>query len=450
MKISMIGTGYVGLATGVGFAVKGNDVTCVDIDQRKVEQINSGVSPIYEPLLEDYLKKALKEKKLAATTDFSGAVEKTEVSFISVGTPSREDGSIDLKYVESASRQIGEVLRRKREYHVVVVKSTVVPGTTESVVLKSIEKASGKKAGKDFGLCMNPEFLKEGKAIEDFLSPDRIVIGSLDKRSGDLVEKLYANFKTPVLMTDIRTAEMIKYASNAFLATKISFANEVGNICKKMGIDVYEVMKGVGLDKRISPHFLNAGAGYGGSCFPKDVEALIHRAKEIGYEPKLLEEVQDLNRRQKIIIVEQLEKKAGNLKGKTVCVLGLAFKPDSDDIREASSISIISELLRRGAKVKAYDPKATESMRKLFPDIEYAKSAQDALSGSDACLVVTEWGEFKRLTDSDFSKMKRKIILEGRRILDRSRVKNFDGLCWRTLNSISSVFTKRNKRKMKA
>jgi len=430
MKISMIGTGYVGLATGVGFAVKGNEVTCVDIDQRKVGQINSGVSPIYEPLLEDYLKKVLKNKKLFATTDFSGAVEKTEVSFISVGTPSREDGSIDLKYVESASRQIGEVLKKKREYHVVVVKSTVVPGTTEDVVLKSIEKASGKKAGKDFGLCMNPEFLKEGKAIEDFLSPDRIVIGSLDKRSGDLVEKLYANFKTPILRTDIRTAEMIKYASNAFLATKISFANEVGNICKKMGIDVYEVMKGVGLDKRISPHFLNAGSGYGGSCFPKDVEALIHRAKEIGYEPKLLEEVQDLNRRQKVRIVEQLERKAGNLKGKTVCVLGLAFKPDSDDIREASSISIINELLRRGAKVKAYDPKATESMRKLFPDIEYAKSAQDALSGSDACLVVTEWGEFKRLTDSDFSKMKRKIILEGRRILDRSRVKNFDGLCW--------------------
>ncbi len=430
MKISMIGTGYVGLSTGVGFAVKGNEVICVDIDQRKVEQINRGVSPIYEPLLEDYLKKVLKNKKLVATIDFAGAVEKTEISFISVGTPSREDGSIDLKYVESASRQIGEVLRRKKAYHVIVVKSTVVPGTTEDVVLKNIERASGKKAGKDFGLCMNPEFLKEGKAIEDFLNPDRIVIGSLDKRSGDVAEKLYANFKAPRLRTDIKTAEMIKYASNAFLATKISFANEIGNICKKLGIDVYDVMKGVGLDKRISPHFLNAGAGYGGSCFPKDVEALIAKANELGYEPKLLEEVHDLNKKQKVRLVEQLESKMGSLKNKTVCVLGLAFKPDSDDIREASSISIISELLRKGAKVKAYDPMAAENMRRVFPDIEYAKSAQDALSGSDACVVATEWNEFKRLSDRDFARMKGKIILEGRRILDRTKVTKFDGLCW--------------------
>jgi UDPglucose 6-dehydrogenase len=430
MDVSIIGTGYVGLSTGVGFAVRGNSVICVDIDRQKVEQINRGVSPIYEPLLEDCLKKVLKDGKFTATADLKGAISKTSVSFISVGTPSRGDGSIDLKYISDVSKQIGEVLKRKGAYHVVVVKSTVVPGTTEDVVLKNIEKASGKRAGRDFGVCVNPEFLREGKALEDFLKPDRLVIGETDRKAGDVIEKLYRNFSAPVFRTNVRTAEMIKYASNAFLATKISYVNEMGNICKRLGIDVNEVMKGVGMDSRISPHFLNAGCGYGGSCFPKDVEALIHRAKELGYEPQLLEEVQELNRRQKARLVEQLEQKIGSVKNKTICVLGLAFKPDSDDIREASSIAIISKLLEKGARVKAYDPQASGHMRKLFPKIEYAKSAKDALSGSDACLVVTEWGEFKKLTDDDFRKMKNRVILEGRRILDRNRVKAFEGICW--------------------
>ena len=430
MHISIIGTGYVGLSTGVGFAVKGNEVICVDIDKEKVEKINNGISPIYEPLLEDYLKKLLKQKRFRATTDLKDAIEKTEVSFISVGTPSKEDGSIDLKYIIDASIQIGEVLKSKKEYHVIVVKSTVVPGTTENVVLKNIEKSSGKKVGKDFGLCMNPEFLREGKAMEDFLNPDRIVIGEFDKKSGDVVEKLYKNFQAPIFRTSIKTAEMVKYASNAFLALKISYANEIGNICKLLGIDVNEVMKGVGMDRRISPHFLNAGCGYGGSCFPKDVEALIRKAKELGYEPKLLEEAQELNKRQKVKLVEQLERKIGSVKNKTICVLGLAFKPDSDDIREASSIAIISKLLEKGAKVKVYDPKAMENMKKIFPQIEYASNAKKALEGSDACLIVTEWDEFKKLTDTDFGKMKNKIILEGRRVLDRKKVSNFDGICW--------------------
>jgi UDPglucose 6-dehydrogenase len=429
MDVSIIGTGYVGLSTGVGFAVRGNNVICVDIDGQKVGQINKGISPIYEPLLDDYLKRVLQEKKLIATTDLKEAISKTTVSFISVGTPPRNDGSMDLKYVSEVSRQIGEALKKKG-YHVVVVKSTVVPGTTEDIVLKNLEKFSGKKTGKGFGLCMNPEFLREGKAMEDFLKPDRIVIGESDGKAGDVVERLYKNFSAPVLRTSIKTAEMIKYASNAFLATKISYVNEMGNICKRLGIDVNEVMKGVGMDNRISPHFLNAGCGYGGSCFPKDVEALVHRAKELGYEPQLLEEVQELNKRQKLRLVEQLEKKIGGVKNKTVCVLGLAFKPDSDDIREASSIAIISRLLEKGAKIRAYDPKASGHMKKLFPQIEYAKSAQDAIAGSDACLVVTDWNEFKRLSDEDFSKMRNKVILEGRKILDRGRVSDFDGICW--------------------
>jgi len=430
MKISIMGTGYVGLSTGVGFAVKGNDVICVDIDQKKVETINSGVSPIFEPHLDGRLKDLLKKGKLKATTDVKGAVEATEVSFISVGTPSSEDGSINLSFIETVARQIGEVLKNKKEYHVIVVKSTVVPGTTDSVVMRNIEKYSGKKSGKDFGLCMNPEFLREGRAIEDFLKPDRIVIGESDKRAGNVIEKLYSNFMAPVLRTDLKTAEMIKYASNAFLATKISYTNEMGNICKRLGIDVNEVMKGVGMDHRISPYFLKAGVGYGGSCFPKDVEALIWKARGAGYEPKLLEEVHRLNDRQKVMIVEHLEKRIPNLKGKTICLLGLAFKPDSDDIREASSVYIIEKLLQKGAKVKAYDPKAMEHMRKIHPSVDYMKSAREALENSDACIIVTEWEEFKKLTDADFAKMKSRVILEGRRILDRAKVSKFEGICW--------------------
>ena len=429
MNISMIGTGYVGLSTGIGFAVKGNDVVCVDIDREKVEKINQGVSPIYEPLLEDYLKKVLKDGKFRATTDLKEAIEQTEVSFISVGTPSKEDGSIDLKYIEEVSRQIGEVLKGK-EYHVVVVKSTVVSETTEKVVIPNLEKSSGKKASESFGVCMNPEFLKEGKAMEDFLKPDRVVIGSIDKKSGDVIERLYENFQAPILRTDLKTAEMIKYASNALLAAKVSFSNEIGNICKLLGINVNDVMRGVGLDSRISEKFLRAGCGYGGSCFPKDVDALIRKAKDLGYDPKLLREVHDLNLRQKVRLVEQLESRMGDLKDKTVCVLGLAFKPDSDDIREASSVFIISKLLEKGANVRAYDPKAITNMKKVFPDIEYPENAKEAIKDSDACLIVTEWKEFKNLSEKDFETMKNRIVIEGRKVLDRNKISGFDGICW--------------------
>ena len=280
MNISIIGTGYVGLTTGVGFAVKRNEVSCVDIDEKKVGRINLGDSPIYEPLLDDYLKRVLDQRRFKASTDLKSAVMNSEVSFISVGTPSGKDCKIDLKFIDQVSKDIGDVLKTKDSYHVIVVKSTVVPETTEKVVLKNLEERSGKKAGDDFGVCMNPEFLREGVAMEDFLNPDRVVIGSIDKKSGDVIEKLYENFKAPILRTNLKTAEMIKYAANSLLATKISFTNEVGNICKKIGIDVNEVMKGVGLDHRISDKFLNAGCGYGGSCFPKDVEALIGKGKE--------------------------------------------------------------------------------------------------------------------------------------------------------------------------
>jgi UDPglucose 6-dehydrogenase len=430
MNISIIGTGYVGLCTGVGFAMKGHNVICVDIDKEKIGKINKGESPIYEPLLDDYLKEMLGKGRFRATTDLKEAILNSEASFIAVGTPSKEDGSIDLIYIEQVSRQIGDVLRLKEGYHVIVVKSTVLPETTENVVIPIVEKHSGKNAGRDFGVCMNPEFLREGRALEDFLNPDRIVIGSIDKRSGNLVEDLYKNFQAPVLRTKPKTAEMIKYANNAFLAARVSLINEIGNICKKLGIDVYDVAKGIGFDKRIGSLFLNAGAGFGGSCFPKDVKALISKSKELKYEPKLLEEILHVNTRQKTRLIEHLEAKIGDIRNKKVAVLGLAFKPDSDDIREASSIAIISVLRERGALIHVYDPKATENMQKLFPEINYAKNPQEALQDSDACFIVTEWDEFKKLTDKDFGLMKNKVIFEGRKVLDQNKVTNFEGICW--------------------
>ncbi len=429
MKIAVIGTGYVGLSTGVGFASKGNEVFCVDIDKRKVEQVNEGVSPIYEPLLGEHLEKVLEEGKLRATDNLHEAIRKSDVIFVSVGTPPKKDGSIDLKYIEDVSKEIGRSLANKG-YKLIVVKSTVLPETTENLIIPTLERYSGKKAGKDFGVCVNPEFLREGKAMEDFLTPDRIVIGSLDKKSGNILEKLYSNFSAHILRTDLKTAEMIKYASNAFLAMKISFSNEIGNICKRLGIDVYDVMKGVGMDSRISEKFLSAGCGYGGSCFPKDVDALIHKARDLEYDPKLLEEVQEVNKRQKIGMVDLLESKTGDLKGKEICVLGLSFKPGTDDVRGASSIEILSKLIDKGAKIRVYDPKAKENVRKFFPDIRYAETPKDAIKGSDACLIVTEWKEFRNLTDKDFKTMRKKVIIEGRKVLDRNRVKDFEGICW--------------------
>jgi len=425
MRISIIGTGYVGLSTGIGFAYKKNTVTCVDVDKEKVKKIKSGVSPVYEPGLQEGLKRFL-GKSFDVTLDLERAVKESEISFICVPTPSLPDGKIDLGFLKQASKDLGKVLREK-DYHVVVVKSTVVPGTTENLVVPVLEKESGKKAGKGFGVCMNPEFLREGSALKDFLNPDRVVIGEYDKRSGDFLEKLYKNFKTQILRTSIKSAELIKYASNSFLAMKISFANEIGNFCKKLGIDVYEVMKGVGMDFRISPKFLNAGIGFGGSCFPKDVKALVYRIKEEGLKPVLLESVLKLNEEQPMKIIEILKKRIRNLKGKNICVLGLAFKPDTDDIREAPSIKIVKRLLKEKANVRVYDPKAMENFRRLFPRIEYSDSARKALNGADACLILTEWNEFKNLNKKDFSSMRRKIIIEGRKILN---IKEKEGVCW--------------------
>ena len=386
MKISVIGTGYVGLSAAVGFAKLGHDVICYDVIPEKLEMIKNGKSPIYEPLIDQYLGDVVSEGRLKTSTDLDRTVKQTEVSFLCVGTPSSEDGSIDLSYIREASRELGTALREKGSYHTVVVKSTVLPETTEGVVLPLLEE-SGLNAGKDFGLCMNPEFLREGCALEDFLHPDRIVIGELDSRSGEAVNELYQGFGAPILRTNLKVAEMIKYASNAFLATKISYSNEIGNICKKLGIDVYDVMRGVGLDSRISPKFLQAGCGFGGSCFPKDVSALIAKSGELGHEPKLLKEVLDTNERQKLKIMEHLERKVGDLEGKRIAVLGLSFKANTDDVRESPAIKVISYLKYRGADIAAHDPQGMDNMRAVFPDIAYHETPQSALRDSDAAVI---------------------------------------------------------------
>ncbi|MDD3042305.1 MAG: UDP-glucose/GDP-mannose dehydrogenase family protein [Methanosarcinaceae archaeon] len=427
MKVSVIGSGYVGLVTATCFADIGHEVACVDIDEKKVELINAGVPPIYEEGLGELLQKYA-GKKILATTDYDYAVRNSEISFICVGTPSDDAGNINLEIVKAAARSIGQALAKKAGYHVVVVKSTVVPETTEKLVLPILEEASGKKAGPDFGVAMNPEFLREGKAIEDFMNPDKIVVGAIDEKAGKIVSELYRPLDCEITLTNPRTAEMIKYANNSFLATKISFANEIGNICKQLDIDTYEVMQAIGKDFRISPAFLNSGAGFGGSCFPKDVKALIGKAKEIGYGPTLLEAVISVNETQPLMMTDLLRKKIGDLKDKKITVLGLAFKNDTDDIRESRAIPVIAELLRLGAEVSAYDPLAAENMKKVFPAIGYRKSAKAALEGAEACLVMTEWDEFKEL-DSEFEGMKEKLVIDGRRII-KARNIDYEGLCW--------------------
>ena len=417
MNISIIGTGYVGLVSGVGFADMGHEVTCVDIDEEKVNMINQGEPPIYEKGLDELLKDLVSEGELKATTDTEEAVKNTDITFICVGTPSKSDGDMDLSAVRSASKDIAGALAGKDGYHVVCVKSTVVPGTTEKEVLPILEK-SGRNVGEDFGLGMNPEFLREGVALDDFLHPDRIVIGGYDKRSTDKIAEAYEDFYHPKFITSIRTAEMIKYVSNSLLATKISFANEISRLCEKVGVDVYEVMDGVGMDHRIKRDFLNAGAGFGGSCFPKDVKALVELARYKDVEPKILQSVLEVNESQPLHVVEMLEKKLGDLTGKKIAILGLSFKAGTDDTRETRALPMARELVRKGADVFGYDPMAMDEFAEEFSDIELVDSIEEALEGADGCIIQNDWDEFKSMGSDDFKGMERKLVVDGRRILD--------------------------------
>ncbi len=415
MRVSIIGSGYVGLATGAYFAKLGNKVIFVDTDKGKVRTIKRRASPNQEPGLNEILK----EIDFEATSDYRQAIS-SDVVFICVPTPSNKDGSISLKYIKTAAAQIAEVLAEKGDYGVITVKSTVVPGTTEEVIIPLLER-SGKKAGTDFGVCMVPEFLREGRALHDAMNPSRVVIGEYDLKSGEVLANLYQGFNCPILRTNLRTAEMIKYASNAFLATKICFINEVGNICKQLGIDAYEVAKGMGFDERIGSKFLNAGIGFGGSCLPKDLKALIAKAKQMGYEPRILEEVSNLNDVQALKVIELL-KKHMTLAGETIGLLGLAFKPNTDDVTGSRAIIITEALLKEGAYVKAYDPYAMENFKKLFPQIEYV-SKEEVLS-CDAVLIITEWEEFSTL---DY---RGKIVIDGRKISKAKEARVYEGVCW--------------------
>jgi UDPglucose 6-dehydrogenase len=443
MRVSVIGTGYVGLVSGVCLAHTGHEVVCVDVDERKVERINRGDPPIYEKGLDTLLANNI-GTRLRATSDLRSAVADTDLSLIAVGTPF--DGQeIDLTYIREAARQIGAVLREKSDYHVVVVKSTVVPGTTEEVVLPALEEASGKRAGADFGVGMNPEFLREGEAIADFMNPDRIVLGGMDDRTVAVLDELYAVFPhVDKLRTSTRTAEMIKYASNSLLATLISFSNEIGNLCAALGgIDVVDVMRGVHLDKRFSPilgsgerlmpaftTYLEAGCGFGGSCFPKDVKALIAHGRKAGTPMDVLEAVIDVNQRQPQQILQLLNKHFPSLSGVQTAVLGLAFKPGTDDVRESPSLPVVAALQAAGAHVRAYDPIARhEAERQLDPqNLTYYDTLAESVDGADAVVVMTRWSEFNGLPDLLDGRNPQPVVVDGRRMLDKRRIARYEGI----------------------
>jgi UDPglucose 6-dehydrogenase len=422
MKISIIGCGYVGTVTGVCFADLGHDIVFCDIDEKKLDLLSRGEAPIYERPLDDLIQR--NREHIATTSDLATAMQDTDITFICVGTPSENDGSIDLTYILSAGVTIGKALRETYDFHPIIVKSTVFPGSTEGPIRSVLEEASGKQAFVDFGLGSNPEFLREGDAVQDFCEPDRIVLGAGDERTMQFLRDIYASFTCPKVETSIRTAEMIKYASNAFLATKISFANEIGNLAKRLGIDSQEVFAGVGLDSRISPAFFRTGIGFGGSCFPKDVRALIAGAGDYGEHLQIIHAALRVNENQPLKLVRLLQTHIPNLNGRRIGVLGLAFKPNTDDVRESRAIPIIRALLDAGAEVTAYDPFAMESFAALFPEIEYALSAQAVLR-SDAVLITTEWEEFEHL---DYSG---KTVIDGRRIAAASRTAEvYEGVCW--------------------
>ena len=419
MNIAVVGTGYVGLVTGSVFADLGNDVICVDKIKKRIRLLKRGQVPFYEPGLEEMVRRNLDDGRLGFTTDLASAVKKADVIFIAVGTPSQANGESDLTQVKEAAEGIGAALDR---YKIIVNKSTVPVGTGNLV--RNIV-ANVKKKNVKFDVVSNPEFLREGSAIQDTLTPDRIVIGAPNRQVAMTLLELYASLGRPVLITDVESAELIKYASNAFLAMKISFANAIADICERTGADVQHVINGMGYEHRIGSHHLQPGLGYGGSCFPKDVDSLIQTAKRYEYDFRILQAAADINRERADRFVQKIDHVMGKLEGKTLAVLGLAFKPDTDDMRDAKSIEVIERLLKKKAKIRAYDPAAMKNAREIFKDkILYAKNAYDAAKGADALLVLTEWREFKLLNlEKIAASMNQPLIFDGRNLynLDRNR-----------------------------
>jgi UDPglucose 6-dehydrogenase len=440
MRLSIIGSGYVGTTVAACFADLGHDVVNVDIDEAIVKTINAGDAPIHEGGLDDLISEHAGPGgtgRLRATTDYA-AVRDTDVTFLCLPTPQNDDGSIDLSIMEAGATQLGETLAEKSDWHTVVVKSTVVPGSTEDTITPIIEAASAKTAGEDFGVGMNPEFLREGTAVHDFRNPDKVVLGADDDRALDDMREVFAPLveqaDAPVVETDTRTAEMIKYANNGFLAAKVSLINDLGNICKEFGVDAYEVADAIGLDDRISAQFLQSGVGFGGSCFPKDVSAIISAAEEAGYDPAVLNAAVEVNDRQPGRLVELLanhlaDHRDRGVDGAEIAVLGLAFKPGTDDMRNSRAIPVINDLQGRGATVTAYDPVAADNAPNYVDDVAYADSAAAALDGADGAVVVTDWDEFAAL-DEEFDAMATPIVVDGRRIIERRDGITYEGLTW--------------------
>ncbi len=410
MHIAVIGTGYVGLVTGACFAEFGVDVTCVDVDAEKVAKLDRGIIPIYEPGLDKIVEKNAAAGRLSFTTDLDSSVRAAEVVFLAVGTPPRPDGSPDMSFYRQAAK---DVARSMNGYKVLVTKSTVPVGTGKwlrEFVTENLERQV------EFGVASNPEFLREGAAIEDFMHPDRVVIGSNEPRAIEVMKELYRPLyliETPIVITSLEAAELIKYAANAFLATKITFINEIANLCDAIGCDVHDVARGMGMDNRIGRKFLHPGPGYGGSCFPKDTRALTTVADQFGVETRIVDAVIEANDRQREMMIPKIERLVGDLAGKRIGILGLSFKPETDDMRESPAIEIITELTRRGARVKAFDPVAMDEARHSLPDIEYASDEYAAIDGADALVIITEWNQFRAL---DMAKVKE--LLSAPKVVD--------------------------------
>jgi UDPglucose 6-dehydrogenase len=416
LKICVIGTGYVGLVTGTCLAEIGHEVICVDNDKEKIKKLQKGISPIYEPGLEDLIVKNKKQEKLFFVSSIKQGVKNSDIIFIAVNTPTKESGKTDLRYIESVSKEVAKAMDG---YKTIVGKSTM-PVKTSQKIKEIINKYCKKNT--DFDIVSNPEFLREGSAVKDFLHPDRIVIGLENKRAENVMRGIYKPIKAPIIVTDIETAEIIKHACNAFLATKISFINSISNICEKTGSDIKTIAQAMGLDPRIGKSFLQAGIGFGGSCLPKDIDAFIHISDQNGYNFKLLAAVKDVNRIQKENFVKKFKSKFKNLKGKKIGVLGLAFKPDTDDVRNAPSVGIINAILKEGGIVKAYDPAAINKIKEIFKNkIRYCLNPYDIAENSDALLILTEWDEFKKI---DLVKIKRimktPMIFDGRNIFNNN------------------------------
>lgn len=434
MNLTIIGTGYVGLVTGACFSEMGSMVTCVDVDEKKIEDLKKGILPIYEPGLENLVVQNYQEGVLNFSTDLAEVSKKSNIFFIAVGTPPGEDGSADLQYVLQVAKQIGQNIN---EYSVIVNKSTVPVGTADKVKKAIQNELNNRDKDIEFDVVSNPEFLKEGAAVNDFLKPDRIVVGVNSDRAEKIMKRLYAPFsrnRDKLILMDVRDAEMTKYAANSMLATKISFMNEIANICERLGVDVENVRKGIGSDNRIGYSFIYPGCGYGGSCFPKDVKALIKTSRDSGIEPELLNSVEKRNARQKLVLPLKIKKRFGeNLSGKTFCVWGLSFKPGTDDMRDASSIVLIDELLKAGARIIAYDPVAMDQARIEFPDewfkdnqLTFSDNQYNAIEKADALILVTEWKTFRQPDFKRMSlKMDKKIIFDGRNQYDPEELKEY-------------------------